>query len=64
MKNRKQHSLSHMNNLGCEIDAQTFRTELQMEDYIDLSVLPYWQEGDTLVCDGQVRESFSTELHQ
>lgn len=59
MLNRKRHTLIHLNDSGCEIDSQSFKTWSEMEDYIDLAILPYWQEGDTLACDGEVRECFS-----
>ena len=59
MSHKKQHTLIHLNDSGCEIDNQTFKSWARLEQYIDDSVLPFWQDGDTIVCDGEVREVFS-----
>lgn len=53
------HKLQHLNSSGCEIDSKTFDDEDSMEDYIDERVLPYWESGDRLVCDGSIRECFN-----
>lgn len=53
------HKLQHLNSSGCEIDDQTFPDEDSMEDYIDKHCLPYWVNGDKLVCNGVIRECFN-----
>ena len=53
------HVLQHLNSSECEIDRQKFTTSGAMEKYIDDEVLPYWESGDRIICDGAVREVFN-----
>ena len=52
-----KHTLQHMASGGC-IDSESFDTYEEMEAYIDNYILPEWQEGDYIVCDGERRECF------
>jgi hypothetical protein len=63
MPHRKRHTLIHLNDSGCEIDSQSFKTWDDMEQYIDDECLPFWEDGDSLVCDGEVREVFQNYSH-
>lgn len=53
------HKLQHLNNSGCVIDEQTFFSEEEMENYIDEHCLPLWESGDSIICDGILRECFN-----
>jgi len=53
-----KHTLQYFNGGGGELDAKTFVKEEDMEDYIDKSILPFWEDGDYIVTDGSRREVF------
>ena len=48
----ENYKLQHLANGNSVIDEQLFNTEAEMETYIDEHILPNWEEGDSINCNG------------
>jgi len=53
-----KNTIQHLNASGCVLDFRIFETEGEMDNYILNFILPTWQEGDTIVCDGSAIATF------
>jgi hypothetical protein len=52
------HTLQHLNSSKCIIDEKWFYNDEDMEKYIDDEVLPLWEKGDSIICNGSKRDCF------
>tara|TARA_Y100001951_G_C11046329_1_gene133124 strand:- start:47 stop:274 length:228 start_codon:yes stop_codon:yes gene_type:complete len=52
------YTLQHLNSDNCVIDEKWFHTDENMEKYIDDEILPLWEQGDSIICNGSKRNCF------
>jgi hypothetical protein len=52
------HTLQHLNSDNSVIDEKWFHDEELMEKYIDDEILPLWEKGDSIICNGSRRDCF------